>query len=82
MVACQVTMEARPMETNPDTVANREYKEQGPKELESGAERREVPTEKAAVKSARVTKKRLRGRQIAAGQRVRPTKQIREDCES
>jgi hypothetical protein len=38
----------------------------GPKELESGGERWEIPTEKAAVKSSRITKKRPRGRHIAA----------------
>jgi hypothetical protein len=58
-----------------------ECKEQGPKESESGAER-QVPTEEVAVKSSGITKKRPRGRRIAAGRRVRPTIQIRGDCES
>jgi hypothetical protein len=38
--------------------------------------------EKAAVKPSRVTKKRHRGRHIAAGQRVKPTKLTRGDCKS
>jgi hypothetical protein len=48
-------------------VASLECKEQGQKDLESGAECQEVPPEKTAVKSWRVTKKRPRGRQMAAG---------------
>jgi hypothetical protein len=59
-----------------------ECEEQGPKEWESGAERQMVPTEEVARKSSRVTKKRPRGRHIAAGRRVKPTKKTRGDCES
>jgi hypothetical protein len=58
-------------------VASWECKEQGPKELESGAERQMVLTEEAAVKYSRVTKKQRRGQHIAAGHCVKPTKQTR-----
>jgi hypothetical protein len=62
-------------------VARVECKEQGPKEMEPGEERQMVPAEEDAVESSR-TKKRPRGRRIAIGQRVRPTKLIRGDGES
>jgi hypothetical protein len=39
-------------------VASLECEERGPKEMESGAERWEVPTEEVARKSSRVMKKR------------------------
>jgi hypothetical protein len=48
------------------TVANVDCKDQGHKEWESGVERRMVPMEEVARKSSR-TKKRPRGRRIAAG---------------
>jgi fused signal recognition particle receptor len=64
------------------TVASLECQEPTSKEGESEAERREVPKEEVAVKSSRVTKKRPRGRRIAAGRRVKPTKLIRGDGES
>jgi hypothetical protein len=64
------------------TVESQENKEPTSREMESEAERREVPTEEAAVESSRVTKKRHRGRRIAAGRRVKPTKLIRKDGES
>jgi hypothetical protein len=51
-------------------------------EEKSEGERREVPTEEAAVKSSRVTTKRYRGRRIGAGRRVKPTKLARGECES
>jgi hypothetical protein len=55
-------------------VASLECKEQGPKDRESRAERQMVPkVEAAAVKSSGITKKRHRGRRIAAGRRVKPT---------
>jgi hypothetical protein len=63
-------------------VASLECKEQGPKELESRAERQMVPTKEAAVKFSRVMKKWHRGQHMAAGQRVTPTKLTRGDCES
>jgi hypothetical protein len=56
------------------TVASLEFKAKGPKELESEAEHQMVPMEEAAVKSSRVMKKQYRGRHIAAGQHVKPTK--------
>jgi hypothetical protein len=52
------------------------------KKLEEKSEHQEIPKEKAAVKSSRITKKRHRGRRIAAGRRVKPTKLPRGDCES
>jgi hypothetical protein len=63
-------------------VASLEWKEQGPKELEAGAKCQEVLTEKDAVKSSKLTRKRPRGRYIAAGRRVKPTKLTRGECES
>jgi hypothetical protein len=42
-------------------VARLECEDQGPKELESGVERREVPKEEVTEKSSSVTKKRPRG---------------------
>jgi hypothetical protein len=62
-------------------VARLECEEQGPKEMEPGAERQLVPAEEVAVKSSR-TKKRPRGRRIAVGRRIKPTKLIRGDGES
>jgi hypothetical protein len=62
-------------------VASLECEEQGPKEMESGAEWQLVPAEEVAMKSLR-TKKRPRGRHIAAGRRIKPTKLVREDGES
>jgi hypothetical protein len=56
-------------------VASLESKEPGSKELESEVERRDVPTEEAAVKSSGRTKKRPRGRHIAAG-RSRKSKEL------
>jgi hypothetical protein len=61
------------------TVASQEDKEPTSKEMESEGERREVPTEEAAVE---FLKKRHRGQRIAAGRRVKPTKLIRGDGES
>jgi hypothetical protein len=69
-MACQVTMEAY-----------QETKKPKP-DVESEAERREVPTEEAAVKSSRIMKKWHRGRHIAAGQRGKPRKLTRGDCGS
>jgi hypothetical protein len=51
----------------------------GPKDRESEAEHREVPMEEAAGKSLGITKKRHRGRCIAAGRRVKPTKLTQGD---
>jgi hypothetical protein len=62
-------------------VANVDCKDQGHKEWESGVERRMVTTEEVAVKSSR-TKKRPRGRRMAAGRRVKPMKLVRGDSES
>jgi hypothetical protein len=63
-------------------VASQEDKEPMSKEVDSEAERREVPKEEVAVESSRVMKKRPRGRRIAAGRCVKPTKLIRGDGES
>jgi hypothetical protein len=65
-----------------EMVASLECKEQGPKELESGAKCQMVPTKDAIGKSVRGRKKRQRGQHIAAGRRVKPTKLTRGDCES
>jgi hypothetical protein len=63
-------------------VASLECIEQGPKEMESGAERQMVPTEGAARKSSGITKKRHSGRRMAAGRRAKPKKPTRGDCGS
>jgi hypothetical protein len=63
-------------------VASLECKEQGPKDMESGAERQMVHMEEATVKSSGITKKRHRGRHIAAGRRMKPTQLTQGDCES
>jgi hypothetical protein len=63
-------------------VASLECQESSPKEWESEAERREFSEKEVAEKSSKVTKKRSRGRRIAAGRRVKPTKLTREECES
>jgi hypothetical protein len=68
---CRTEMMVCQQET---TLASLESKEQGPKEMESEAEHREVPKEEVAEKSLRVMKMRPRGRRIAAGQCVKPTK--------
>jgi hypothetical protein len=62
-------------------VASLECERQGPKDLESGAEHQLVPADKVIRKSSRM-KKRPRGRCIAAGRRVKPTKLTRGDGES
>jgi hypothetical protein len=78
----EANSKARPIETNPETVAIRECEEQSPKEVESEVERWEVPKEKAAEKSSMVMKKRPRGRRIRAGRHVKPTKLARGDGQS
>jgi hypothetical protein len=55
--------------------------EQGPKEMESGAERQMVPMEEVERKSSR-TKKQPRGRRVAAGRRIKPTRMTRGDGKS
>jgi hypothetical protein len=62
-----------------ETAASLEYKEPSPKEMESEVERRKVSTEEAAVKSSGLTKKRHRGRHIAAGRRREPKELTQRD---
>jgi hypothetical protein len=47
--------------------------------IENEVERREVPTEEASVKSSGITKKRHRGRHIAAGRRREPKELTQRD---
>jgi hypothetical protein len=51
-------------------------------DMETEAEHREVPTEAAALKSSGRTKKRRRGRHLAAGRRGEPKELTRGDCGS
>jgi hypothetical protein len=55
-MSCQLTMKAC-----------LDSKEPNPEDMESEVERREVPTEEAAVKSSGTMKKRHRDRHLAAG---------------
>jgi hypothetical protein len=59
-----------------------ESKEANPEDMESEVERREVPTEEAAVKSSGTMKKGQRGRHLAAGRRGEPKELTRGDCGS
>jgi hypothetical protein len=70
MMACQETTESNPETTEPN-----------PK-MEYESERREVPTEEAAVKSSGTMKNRHRGRHLAAGQRREQEELTRGDCRS
>jgi hypothetical protein len=70
-MSCQVT-----------AAACLESKELNPEDIESELEYREVPTEKAAVKSSRAMKKRHRGRHLAAGRPGEPKELTREYCGS
>jgi hypothetical protein len=62
------------------TEACQDSKEPSPEDMASEVERREVPTEEAAVKSSRTMKKRHRGRHVAAGRRGEPKELTRGDC--
>jgi hypothetical protein len=77
-LACQQSTEANPETTE----ACRDGNDRSPEEMESEVERREVPTEEAAVKSSRTMKKRHRGRRMAAGRRGKPMELTRRDCGS
>jgi hypothetical protein len=59
-----------------------EKKKPNPDDVETGAERREVPKKHAVVRSSGIMKKRQRGRNLAAGRRIKPEDLNQGDCGS
>jgi hypothetical protein len=70
----ETTADREAMEANPEMETN--------SEMQSSGEHQNVPKEGVAVKSSRTTKKRHRGRNLAAGRRGEPKDLTRGDCES